>query len=156
MFQELGGMTGRVLFALLVVQIVTQRGRMRAFLGPALFAFAWLYFFAATHSLALLRFGIFLATLLFNGLHSFWGNYLPRIFPTHLRGTGQSFAMNIGGRAIGVSAALLTTQLANVMPGLGAGDRLAYSAGAVAVLACVAGLIGSFWLREPESSRLPD
>jgi hypothetical protein len=156
MFQELGGMTGRVIFALLVAQIVTQRGRMRAFLGPALFAFAWLYFFAATHSLALLRFGIFLATLLFNGLHSFWGNYLPRIFPTHLRGTGQSFAMNIGGRAIGVSAALLTTQLANVMPGSGAGDRLAYSAGTVAVLACVAGLIGSFWLREPESSRLPD
>jgi len=156
MFQELGGLTGRVIFALLITHIVSQRRRMRIFLGPALFAFAWLYFFAATHSLTLLWLGIFLATMLFNGLHSFWGNYLPRIFPTHLRGTGESFAMNVGGRAIGVSAALLTTQLANVMPGSSAGARLAHSAGTVAVLACVIGLVGSFWLHEPEQAQLPD
>ena len=32
---------------------------------------------------------------------SFWGNYLPRVYPLHLRGTGESFAANIGGRLIG-------------------------------------------------------
>ena len=37
---------------------------------------------------------------------SFWGNYLPRVYPTHLRGTGESFAANVGGRMIGTSAAL--------------------------------------------------
>jgi hypothetical protein len=73
-----------------------------------------------------------------------------------LRGTGESFALNIGARVIGASAAVLTTQLANVMPGAGAAARLAYSAGTVAVLAYLLSLIGSFWLREPEGNQLPD
>jgi MFS family permease len=154
--EELGGQTGRLIFALLVTHIVVQRRRMRIFLAPALFVFAWLYFFAATHSLTQLYVGIFLATLLFNGLHSFWGNYVPRIFPTHLRGTGESFAMNIGGRTIGVSAALLTTQLSNVMLGSDAGTSLSYSAGVVAVLACAISLAGSFRLPEPKSEQLPE
>ncbi len=156
MFQEFGSLTGRAIFALLVVRVVTQRRRLRIGLGPMLIAISWLFFYAATHSLASLRLGVFLATLLFNVLHSFWGNYLPRVYPTHLRGTGESFAVNIGGKTIGVSAALLTTQLANVMPGSGAGARLSYAAGTVALLACVAGLIGSFWLPEPKGEQLPD
>jgi hypothetical protein len=156
LFQELGGLTGRILFALLVVRIVSQRRRLRLFLGPAVFVFSWLYFFAATRSLAFVHVGIFIATMLFNGLHSFWGNYLPRIYPTRLRGTGESFAANIGGRVIGVSAALITTTLSNVMPGGGPGARLAYSAGAVSLFVLLAGLVGSFSLREPEGSQLPD
>jgi hypothetical protein len=118
--------------------------------------FAWVYFFAATHSLALLKLGIFLAGLFLNGAFSLWGNYLPRMYPTHLRGTGESFALNIGGRLLGASAALVTTQLANVMPGGGTAARLAYSAGTVAVLAYSMSLVGSFWLREPEHAELPD
>ncbi len=129
---------------------------MRIFLVPAFVVFAWLYFFASTQRLAQLGFGIFLATLLFNGLHSFWGNYMPRVYPTHLRGTGGSFAMNFGGRTIGASAALATTQLANVMPGSGSSVQLAYSAGTVALVACGLALAGSVWLREPESEQLPD
>jgi MFS family permease len=156
MFQELGGLTGRLLFALLVVRIVSQRRRLRLVLGPAVFVFAWLYFFAATRSLALVHVGIFLATMFFNGLHSFWGNYLPRVYPTRLRGTGESFAANIGGRVFGVSAALITTTLSNVMPGSGPGARLAYSAGAVSLLGIVVALVGSLWLREPEGVQLPD
>ena len=35
------------------------------------------------------------------------GNYIPLAFPLHLRGTGESFAANIGGR-IGTAAAWLT------------------------------------------------
>ena len=155
-FQEMGGVAGRVIFALLVIRVVAQRHRMRMFLGPALIAFTWLYFYAATHSLALLLFGAFLTSLLFNGLHSFWGNYLPRVYPTYLRGTGESFAINIGGRTIGVAAALITTQLANVLPGSGAGVRLSYAAGTVALFVCIAGFIGSFWLPEPEGGQLPD
>jgi len=154
--QELGGITGRVIFALLVIRIASERRRMRVFLVPALIAFAWLYFFAATRTLAQLGFGVFLATLLFNGLHSFWGNYMPRVYPTHLRGTGGSFAMNLGGKTIGASAALATTQLANVMPGSGPSVQLAYSAGTVALVACALALAGTSWLREPESQQLPD
>ena len=36
---------------------------------------------------------------------SFWGNYLPRVYPTHLRGTGEGFAANIGGRMLGTGFA---------------------------------------------------
>jgi MFS family permease len=156
LFQELGGLTGRILFALLVVRIVSQRRRLRLLLGPAVLAFSWLYFFAATRSLALVHVGIFLATMLFNGLHSFWGNYLPRIYPTRLRGTGESFAANIGGRVVGVSAALIATTLSNVMPGGGPAARLAYSAGAVSLFVLLAGLVGSLSLQEPEGAQLPD
>jgi MFS family permease len=154
--QELGGVTGRVIFALLLIRIASERRRMRVFLVPAFVVFAWLYFYASTRTLAQLGFGIFLATLLFNGLHSFWGNYMPRVYPTHLRGTGGSFAMNLGGKTIGASAALATTQLANVMPGSAASLQLSYSAGTVALVACALALAGSAWLGEPASEQLPD
>jgi hypothetical protein len=156
LFQELGTIAGRLLFAVLVVRIVAQQSLLRIFLVPGLIVFSCVYFFAATHSLVLLRCGVFLAALFLNGPFSLWGNYLPRVYPTHLRGTGESFALNIGARVIGASAAVLTTQLANVMPGAGAAARLAYSAGTVAVLAYLLSLIGSFWLREPEGNQLPD
>lgn len=156
LFQELGTIVGRLLFAFLVVRIATQQRLLRIFLVPGLIVFACLYFFAATHSLVLVKYGIFLAGLLLNGPFSLWGNYLPRMYPTHLRGTGESFAINIGARVIGASGVLFTTQLANVMPGAGAAARLAYSAGTLAVLAFSGSLIGSFWLREPEGNQLPD
>lgn len=156
LFQELGTIAGRLLFAVLVGWIAVQRRLLRIFLVPGLIVFCFVYFFAATHSLVLLKCGIFLAALLLNGPLSLWGNYLPRVYPTHLRGTGESFALNIGARVIGASAAVVTTQLANVMPGAGTAARLAYSAGTVAVLAYVVCLTGSFWLREPESIYLPD
>jgi MFS family permease len=156
LFQELGTIVGRLLFAFLVVRIATQRHLLRVFLVPGLIVFACLYFYAATHSLVLVKYGIFLAGLLLNGTFSLWGNYLPRMYPTHLRGTGESFAINIGARVIGASGVLLTTQLANVMPGVSATARLAYSAGTLGVLAYTGSLIGSFWLREPEGDQLPD
>ena len=156
LFQELGGIAGRVMFVLLIIRIVSQRRRLRLLLLPCVAVFAWLYFFAATRSLSLLLLGIFLANALFNGLHALWGNYLPRVYPTHLRGTGESFAINIGGRVLGSSSALLTTQLANIMPGAAASSRLAYAAGSAALLVCSVALFASFWLREPEGPDLPE
>lgn len=156
LFQELGGLTGRIFFALLVIRIVSQRRRLRLLLGPAVFVYAWLYFFAATRSLAFVHVGIFLATMLFNGLHSFWGNYLPRVYPTRLRGTGESFAANIGGRVIGVSAVFITTTLSNVMPGSGPAASLAYSAGFVSLFGLLVALVGSLSLQEPAGVQLPD
>ena len=156
LIQELGSITGRLVFALLVIRIVTRRRLLRVFLGPALLAFSWLYFFAARDGLAMFKVAVFCAQALFNGLHSFWGNYLPRLYPTHLRGTGESFAMNIGGRVIGVSAALFTTQLANTMPGTDAPARLAYSAGITTVLVLGIAFAASFWFQEPRSDQLPE
>ena len=100
--------------------------------------------------------GSFLRGLLLNGPFSLWGNYLPRMYPTHLRCTGESFAINIGARVIGASGVLFTTQLANIMPGTSATAKLAYSAGTLAVLAYSLSLVGSFWLHEPQHTQLPD
>jgi len=87
---------------------------------------------------------------------SFLGTYLPRIYPTHVRGTGESFGYSIGGRAIGISAALLTTTLSNVLPGGSSAARLAHSAGTVAICALAVLLVGSFLLPEPQGDRLPE
>jgi hypothetical protein len=87
---------------------------------------------------------------------SFWGNYLPRVYPTYLRGTGESFAANVGGRMVGTSAAFVTTQMANSMPGATPSARLAYAAAIVAFLVYAIGFIASFWLPEPKEDALPE
>jgi hypothetical protein len=104
----------------------------------------------------LLKWGIFFAGLLTVAQFSFWGNYLPRVYPVHLRGTGESFAANIGGRMIGTSAALLTTQFAQAMPGLTPAARLAAAAAGVAALVYAVGLAASFFLPEPPKDRLAE
>ena len=153
---ELGTIAGRLLFPILVLRIASQRRLLRICLVPGLFVFASVYFFAANHSLLMLECGVFLAALFMNGSFSFLWNYLPWVYPTHLRGTGEGFAANLGGRVIGASAALLTTQLANLIPAAGVAARMAYAAGIVAVLAYATSLAGSYWLSEPEQSQLPD
>jgi hypothetical protein len=106
--------------------------------------------------LDLLKLGAFLAGFFTIAQLSFWGNYLPRMYPTHLRGTGESFAANVGGRMVGTSAALLTTQFAAIMPGNTPATHLAYGAAAVAFLVYAIGLIASFWLPEPAREELPE
>jgi hypothetical protein len=99
---------------------------------------------------------MFTAGLLTVAQFSFWGNYLPRVYPLHLRGTGESFAANVGGRLFGTSAALLTAQLANVMPGATPFLKLANAAASVALFTYALGLLASFWLPEPARDKLPD
>jgi hypothetical protein len=111
---------------------------------------------AATHSLELVKWGIFVYGLATIGQFSFWGNYLPRVYPTYLRGTGESFAANVGGRMLGTCAALVTTQLANVMPGVTPSVKLAYASAAVGTTAYLIGFAASFWLPEPGKADLPD
>ncbi len=154
--QEMGGLLGRFILAFLAVRIVSRRLLLRVFQFPGLFLVPFVFFYPAVQDLAMLKAGIFLAGLLTVAQFSFWGNYLPRMYPTHLRGTGESFAANIGGRMIGTSAALLTTQLANDMPGATPFTKLAYSAAAVALLVYAVGFLCSFWLPEPQQEKLPE
>lgn len=154
-FQEIGGLTGRFLLAFLAIRILSRRKLLRVFQIPGLIILPWVFLYPAVRDLEMLKFGIFLGGLVTVGQFSFWGNYLPRVYPTHLRGTGESFAANIGGRLIGTSAALLTTQLAHHMPGSGPAMKLAYAAAAVAFLVYAVGLICSFWLPEPPQ-QLPE
>jgi MFS family permease len=116
LWQELGGLLGRALLAILAVRIVSRRTLFRIFQIPALILipafFYWVGSSLGTESLTLIKAGIFIAGVLTVSQFSFWGNYIPLVFPTHLRGTGESFAANIGGRIIGTAAAFITISLA--------------------------------------------
>jgi hypothetical protein len=72
------------------------------------------------------------------------------VYPVYLRGTGESFAANIGGRMFGTSAAFVVTQLANVMPGAAPTVKLANAAALVALAVYAIGFAASFWLPEPK------
>jgi hypothetical protein len=153
-FQEIGGLLGRMLLAFLAVQIASRQRLIRIFLGPGLIVIPLVFLFPATSSLDLLKWGILLSGMLTVGQLSFWGNYLPRVYPTHLRGTGESFAANVGGRLIGTFAAVVTTQLATVMVGGTPFVKLAYSAALVAFTVYAVSLVASFWLPEPPKDKM--
>lgn len=147
-WQEAGGLLGRMILAFLAVRIVSRRKLLQVFLIPGLIIVPLVFFFPAVSNLPLLKWGIFFAGLCTVAQLSFWGNYLPRVYPVHLRGTGESFAANIGGRMIGTSAALLTTQVAATMSGTPA-TKLAYGAAVVGLLVYLIAVVASFWLPEP-------
>jgi MFS family permease len=128
--QEIGGLVGRFALAMLVVQIASRRNLLRAFVVPGLLVVPgafWLFsrgheqVFAAWDmgwlpgfhnvSISMLGIAIFLAGFFTVAQFSFWGNYLPRAYPVHLRGTGESFAANIGGRMLGTPFAFVTQRL---------------------------------------------
>jgi MFS family permease len=153
LWQELGGLTGRVLLAVLAVIIISRRGLLRIFQVPGLIIVPLVFLFPARNDLELLKVGMFFAGLLTVAQFSFWGNYLPRVYPLHLRGTGESFAANIGGRMFGTSAAFVTTNLlAPNMPGKTSFEQIALGAALVAFLVYAIGLIASFWLPEPKQN----
>ena len=86
---------------------------------------------------------------------SFWGNYLPRMYPTHLRGTGESFAANVGGRMLGTSFAYVTTTLSSHLAGA-PHVQLAMAATMVALAVYLVGVTMSFTLPEPKGAGLPE
>ncbi len=155
-FQEIGGLLGRFLLAFLAIRIVSRRLLLRIFQIPGLIVLPFVFLYASLNSLEMLKWGILVVGLMTVAQFSFWGNYLPRMYPVHLRGTGESFAANIGGRMIGTSAALLTTTLVNYMPGGSPPAQLAYAAALVGTLTYVVGFTASFFLPEPQQEELPD
>ena len=156
MLQEMGGLAGRVLLAVLAVRIVSRRRVVRTFLVPGLVIVPLVFFFGSTHSLAIVKIGTFVGGMLVVGQFSFWGNYLPRVYPTHLRGTGEAFASNIGGRMIGNSAAAVTAGMSTFMPGDGPATQLAYACGIVGITTFAVGLVLTRWLPEPREEMLTE
>jgi MFS family permease len=155
-YQEVGGLVGRFVLAYLAIRIVSRRKLLHVFQIPGLIIVPLVFAVAGTTSLELAKWGMFLAGLFTVAQFSFWGNYLPRVYPTHLRGTGEGFAANIGGRMLGTGFAFVTTQLTNVMPGATPPTRLAYAAATVGLFVYLMGFIASWALPEPKSEELPD
>ncbi len=154
-FQEMGGLAGRIALALLLIVGLSRRALLRVFQFPAVVllpvtyfvlfpkggdAFFWAY--AACGFLTVAQF-------------SYFGEYLPKVFPLHLRGTGGSFATNVGGRMIGTSASMLTTGwlaewMAHGQPVLPI--HIAQAAGWLATGVAVLALILGFFLPEPKDA----
>jgi MFS family permease len=155
-FQEFGGLAGRLLLAGLAGLIVSRRRLLYLFQVPGLILLPVIFLMVPTAGLTLAQWGIFFVGMATISQFSFWGNYLPRVYPTYLRGTGESFAANVGGRMIGTCAALVTTQLVPSMPGPSVPIKLAYACALVGTVAYICGFVASFWLPEPTQADLPD
>ena len=147
--QEVGGLVGRTLLAFLAVYIVSRRKLIRIFQIPGMIVLPIVFAYVATRDLQWLYVGMFFAGLFTVGQFSFWGNYLPRVYPVHLRGTGESFAANIGGRLIGTSFAWLTASLAVTSNRAYAPTKVALVAACVGFSVYLVGFIASFFLPEP-------
>ncbi len=154
LYQELGGLAGRIAFAGLVLWIVSRRLLLWVFQIPGIFALPLVFGYAAHQSATMLQWGVALAAFLTVAQFSYWGNYLPTAFPAHLRGTAGSFAANVGGRMIGTSAAFVTTSIvapfvAKSYPQLNTFAQTAYAAAIVGSSVFLLGFVVSFWLSEP-------
>jgi len=155
-WQEVGGLIGRCLLAFLAVRIVSRRRLLRIFQIPGIVIVPLVFLFPAQSNLQILKWGIALVGILTVAQFSFWGNYLPRMYPTHLRGTGEGFAANVGGRMIGTSAAMVTAKLVSQMPGDTGPAQFAQAAALIGCGVYVAGFILSFFLPEPAHEELPE
>jgi MFS family permease len=154
-WQEIGGLAGRTALAALVLVIVSRQRLIRTFQIPGLIIVPLVFWFAPTSDIPTVKWGMFFAGFFTVAQFSFWGNYLPRMYPTHLRGTGESFAANIGGRMLGTSFAFVTTTISSHLSGAPY-VQTAMAAAMVALAVYLIGVTLSFKLPEPKGAGLPE
>jgi MFS family permease len=154
-WQETGGLLGRVAIAIAAVYVVSRRALLRLFHVPALLFVPFFFWWLSNHladsgNLQMVKLGIGLAGFLVVATFNFWGNYLPLVYPLHLRGTGESFAANIGGRVLGTSAAWFTFTFSASSPPNPA--KIAVAAAAVAGIFALVGAVFTQVLPEPQKT----
>lgn len=151
--QEMGGLVGRILLAVLLIVGISRIKLLRIFQIPALIILPLTYFVFFPQGGNAFLYAYALCGLVTVAQFSYFGEYLPKVFPLHLRGTGGSFATNVGGRMIGTSMAFVTTSL--VAPML-AGDgpllplHIAKAAGIVGLTIAIISFLVGFFLPEPK------
>ena len=154
LYQEMGGLIGRIILAILVIYGMSRVLLLKLFQVPALvmIPLTYMMLYHQGGSAFLLAYGV--CGLLTVAQFSYFGEYLPKVFPLHLRGTGGSFATNVGGRMIGTSMAVVTSNLvAPMLAGKGpiTPDIMAQSAGYVATTIAVIALVVGMFLPEPKA-----
>lgn len=175
--QEVGGLVGRFLMAAVLASGMAWGWKLRLFQIPGLILtpLVFWYFvrvpnttffeiplewgeggppYLGTIPVTTMSIGMFLVGLFTVGQLSFWGNYLPHMYPVHLRGTGESFAANIGGRLIGTSAAALAAWVASLMPYPTSPLQFSAAAAIVGTAVYILGFANSFLLPEPKSGTI--
>jgi MFS family permease len=150
--QELGGLAGRILLALGLMVIVSRRLLLWMFQVPGLVIIPLVWFWVFQNEPGYFTLGVFLAGACIVSQFSYFGEYLPKVFPVHLRGTGGAFATNVGGRMIGTAGAFLTTGIiAPLLAGEGSVTpaNVAAAAGVTGLVVFGLGFMVSFFLPEP-------
>lgn len=152
--QEMGGLVGRILLAVLLIIGISRVALLKIFQVPALIILPMTYFVYFHQGGSAFLWAYALCGLLTVAQFSYFGEYLPKVFPMHLRGTGGSFATNVGGRMIGTSMAFVTTSLVAPMisgdPSKVLPMHVAQAAGYVAVTIAVISFALGFLLPEPK------
>jgi MFS family permease len=156
LWQEMGGLGGRIVLAVLLLAAISRGALLRLFLVPGLIIFPLTYLYLFRNQPGLFQFGIAAAGFLTVAQFSYFGEYLPKVFPLHLRGTGGSFATNVGGRMIGTSAAFVTTNLIAPRMAGTAFEQVATGAAVMGTTVFLIGLALSFLLPEPPKEGMKD
>lgn len=148
--QELGGLAGRILLAIALVLVASKRLLLWLFQVPGLFIIPVVWWWVYPNHPEMFTLGVFLAGACIVSQFSYFGEYLPKAFPVHLRGTGGAFATNVGGRMIGTSAAFLTTNIIAPLLTVGSNnfEKVAFAAGVTGLLVFSIGFVVSFFLPE--------
>ncbi|MCC6509827.1 MAG: MFS transporter [Pirellulaceae bacterium] len=157
LYQEMGGLIGRIILAALIIFGISRVLLLKLFQVPALvmIPLTYMLLYHQGGSAFLLAYGV--CGLLTVAQFSYFGEYLPKVFPMHLRGTGGSFATNVGGRMVGTSMAVVTSNLvAPILAGKSpvTPDIMAQSAGYVATGIAVIALLVGFFLPEPKAETM--
>jgi MFS family permease len=153
--QEMGGLVGRVLLAILLIVGIRRVALLKVFQLPALIILPLTFFKFFDIGGETFLWAYALCGLVTVAQFSYFGEYLPKVFPLHLRGTGGSFATNVGGRMIGTSMATLNT--AWLAPLLAGGMQavkpmhVALAAGYIATAMAVIAFLVGFLLPEPKA-----
>ena len=155
-FQEMGGLCGRIALVLLLIAGLARRKILKVFQFPLVLILPLTYFVLFKQGGELFLLAYALCGFLTVAQFSYFGEYLPKVFPLHLRGTGGSFATNVGGRMIGTSASLITT---SVLAPMFAGSveavkpmHIAQAAGVLATTVAVIALVLGLFLPEPQET----
>lgn len=149
LWQETGGLMGRIVLAALVVTALSRKSILRFFQVPGLIIAPVTYYYLFRNNPEMFPWAVAALGFTTTAQFSYFGEFLPKVFPVHLRGTGASFATNVGGRMIGTSAALVTTKLLAPKFGGSTYEQVAMGAAIVATTVMALGLLLSIVLPEP-------
>lgn len=156
-FQETGGLFGRIVLALLLFMGMARLKILKVFQIPSLLILPLTYFVLFKDGGSAFMWAYGLCGFLTVAQFSYFGEYLPKVFPLHLRGTGGSFATNVGGRMIGTSASILTTSV--LAPMIAGGEpkpmHIAQAAGYLGTGVALLALILGLFLPEPKDAIEP-
>jgi MFS family permease len=148
-WQELGGLTGRILLAVLLM-FVPSRTLLLLFVVPGILLFPLTYYELVKGDYLIFATAIFFCGLVTVAQFSYLSEFLPKVFPLHLRGTGGSFATNVGGRMIGTMAATFNTELLSQMFTGPNPMKVAMAAACIGGAVYLIALITSFFLPTPQ------